>query len=264
VLLGAAIPGTGIGRKPAVKAVIGPERIHQGGLVIWRAPHPAVRHARPLGDRIPLRDEFLPRTGRTEELVRIATRAGIGRPSQNVLGLGGVQRVVEARDRARGVAERRRRGHVLDALAVDLNVTPITQACEIFRARERTPFGCNDVLGLHRPLFLAYAAPWHSRSLVSMRRPLLDQPRSVLPAARFIARSLVLSRRPRVSADPSAPGHALINSADEKFVRQDAPPRGAIVLHAGLPVFPENDAAAFRKQFIARLRRGVSNERYVE
>src|SRR5262249_21654920 len=78
------------------------------------------------------------------------------------------------------------RGHVLDALAVDIDVAPITQAREIFRTRERAPFGCNDVLGLHRPLFLAHAAPWHSRSLVSMRRPLLDQPRSVFPATRFI------------------------------------------------------------------------------
>src|SRR5262245_66645243 len=101
------------------------------------------------------------------------------------------------------------RGHVLDALAVDIDVAPITQACEIFHARERAPFGCNDVLGLHRPLFLAYAAPWHSRSLVSMRRPLLDQPRSVLPAARFIALSLVLSRRPGVSAYASRRGRGM-------------------------------------------------------
>ena len=69
---------------------------------------------------------------------------------------------------------------------------------------------------------------------------------------------------PGVSDDASAAGDALINSADDKFARQDAAPRGTIVLHAGLPVFPENSAAAFRKQFIARLRRGVSNERYVE
>src|SRR6059058_5652380 len=71
-------------------------------------------------------------------------------------------------DGARGVAERRMCGHVVDALAVDIDVTPIAQAREIFRAREWPSFGCNDVLGLHRPVFLAYAAPWHPRRKVSM------------------------------------------------------------------------------------------------
>ena len=48
-----------------------------------------------------------------------------------------VQRVVEPRDRARGVAERRMRGDVLDPLAVDLDLAAVAQAFEIFRAGER-------------------------------------------------------------------------------------------------------------------------------
>ena len=39
-----------------------------------------------------------------------------------------VQRIVKPRDRARGVAERRMRGDVVDALAVDVDLAPVAQA----------------------------------------------------------------------------------------------------------------------------------------
>ena len=107
-----------------------------------------------MGDGVPLRSEFLARARGTEEFVGVAARSGVGRPGENVLGLGVVQRVVEPRDRARGIAERGMGGHVLDALAIDVDVTSITQAGEIFRARERSAFGGNEVLGLHRGRFL--------------------------------------------------------------------------------------------------------------
>ena len=205
VLLGTAIPGTRIGREPAVEAVIGPERVHQRGLVVGRAPHPPVGHARPLGDCVSLRDEFLPRAGRTEELMGIPARASVGRPSQTILRLGIVQRVIEPRDGARGVAERRMCGHVVDALAVDIDVTPIAQAREIFRAREWPSFGCNDVLGLHRPVFLAYAAPWHPRRKVSMHAPPAVGQWGATPACRL---RLSLPTGPSHTAVPAVAGPA--------------------------------------------------------
>ena len=82
-------------------------------------------------------DQLLARCAHAEELVGVAARAGVGRRGEHVLGLRVVQRVVEPRDRARGVAESRMRGDVVDALAVDVDLAPVAQAGEIFRAGER-------------------------------------------------------------------------------------------------------------------------------
>src|SRR5262249_45341223 len=84
-----------------------------------------------------------------KEFVRVAAGTGIGRAGEDVLALGVVQGVVEPCDRARGVAERRMRRHIVDALAVDVDLAAVAQAREIFRARERPSLGSNGVLGLH-------------------------------------------------------------------------------------------------------------------
>ena len=145
VLLRAPVPGLRVAGELAVEIVIGAERIHQRRLVIGRAPHPAVGHARPVRDGVALRDQFLARARGAEEFVREAAGAGIGRPRQNPLGLLVVQRIVEPRDRARGVAESRMRGDVLDPLAIDVDLAAVAQAFEVFRARERPPFGADRV-----------------------------------------------------------------------------------------------------------------------
>jgi len=75
---------------------------------------------------------------------------------------------------------------------------------------------------------------------------------------------LLATPTPRVSDDASAAGDTLINRADDKLAPQYAPARGAIVLHAGLSVSAEDGAAALRIQLIARLRRGIPNERHAE
>ena len=62
--------------------------------------------------------KVLARIRDTEELMGEGTRAGIGRADQHVLLLRVVQRVIESRNGARGVAERRMRGDILDPFAV--------------------------------------------------------------------------------------------------------------------------------------------------
>src|SRR4029077_3917386 len=74
--------------------------------------------------------------------------AGVGRRGEQVLALGIVQRVIEARDRARGVAEGGVRCDIVDALAVDVDFAPVAQAGEVFRAGERPPARADGVLGL--------------------------------------------------------------------------------------------------------------------
>ena len=147
VLLRAPVPGLRVVGELAVEIVIGAERVHQRRLVVRRAAHPAVGHARPVRDGVALRDQFLARARGAEEFVGEAARAGVGRRGQQRLGLLVVQRVVEPRDRARGIAERRMRGDVLDALAIDVDFAAVAQAFEIFRAGERPPFGVDGVLG---------------------------------------------------------------------------------------------------------------------
>ena len=134
-----AVPGLGVVGELAVERRIGAERIHQRRLVVGRAAHPAVGHARPVRDGVALADHVLARARDAEKFVGETAGAGIGRTGQHVLGLGVVQRIVEPRDRARGVAERRMHGDIVDPLAVDIDLTTIAQAFEVFLAGERQP-----------------------------------------------------------------------------------------------------------------------------
>ena len=90
-------------------------------------------------DGVALADQVLARVRDAEEFVGEPARAGVGRAGQHVLLLGIVQRIVEPRDGARGIAERRMRGDVLDPLAVDIDFAAVAQAFEIFLAGERPP-----------------------------------------------------------------------------------------------------------------------------
>ena len=58
----------------------------------------------------------------------VAAAAGIGAPAQGILHLRFVQRIVQLRDRSRGVTESRVGGDILHALAVDINFAAILQA----------------------------------------------------------------------------------------------------------------------------------------
>ncbi len=98
-------------------------------------------------DGVALGDEVLARARDAEKFVGEAARAGVGRRGQDRLGLVRMQRVVEPRDRARGIAERRMGGDVLDALAIDIDLAPVAQAFEIFRAGERPAFLGDGVFG---------------------------------------------------------------------------------------------------------------------
>ena len=148
VLLRALVPSLRVRGELAVIVGVGAERVHQRRLVVRRAPHPAIGHARPSGDRRLLRDKLLARARDTKIFVRIAARARVGRRSQHVLGLGVVQRVIEAGQRARRIAERGMRGDILDPFAIDIDLPPVVQALQIFLARERALLSGDQVFGL--------------------------------------------------------------------------------------------------------------------
>jgi hypothetical protein len=78
-----------------------------------------------LGDGVALRDQILARARGAEEFVGVAAGAGVGRRGQDALGFLGMQRVIEPGDLARGIAERRVRGDVLDPFAIDVDFAAI-------------------------------------------------------------------------------------------------------------------------------------------
>ena len=137
VVLRARVPAFRILSELLVHREIGAERVHQRRLVVRRAPHPAVGHARPVRDRLALAKQILARLGDAEELVGEGSRARIGRACQHRLLLVVVQRVVKPRDRAHRVAERRMRRHIVDLLAVDVDLAAVAQAVDILRPGER-------------------------------------------------------------------------------------------------------------------------------
>src|SRR5207248_6051339 len=110
---------------------VGAKRRQKRGLVVGAAADPAVRAARPLGDRVATADELLGVFRRLEKFVREAAVAGIGRRREDVLALGIVQRVVEPRQHARGIAKRGVRRDVFYALAVNPDLASVAQAFEI-------------------------------------------------------------------------------------------------------------------------------------
>ena len=133
-LLAELVPALGVVLIGLVEIGIGAERGQERRLVVRRAAHPAVGDLGPFGDRVAAGDQIVHGLRRLEEGVRHAAIAGVGRQHQLVLVLVVVQRVVEARDHARGVAEGRMRGDVLDPLAIDVDVAVVAQRVEIFRA----------------------------------------------------------------------------------------------------------------------------------
>jgi hypothetical protein len=81
--------------------------------------------------------------------VRVAFVPGVGGHQELVLALGVVQRVVQAGDHPRRVAERRMRSDVLDALAVDEDLAAVLQRLQVFLAGLRLRyFHLTDSLGL--------------------------------------------------------------------------------------------------------------------
>src|SRR5262245_1065244 len=97
-------------------------------------------------DGIALPDQLLAGTSGAKEFVGEAAGPRIRWRGENVLARGIVQRVVEARDGSRRVAERRMRGDVTDALAINIDLASIAQAREIFRTGKRPPPCPDDLL----------------------------------------------------------------------------------------------------------------------
>src|SRR6478752_2549004 len=69
-----------------------------------------------------MNNQVLARMRDAKELVGEGARAGVGRAGQDIFLFGVMQRVIEPGDTARGIAEGRVRGDVLDPLAVDIDL----------------------------------------------------------------------------------------------------------------------------------------------
>ena len=146
--LAALVPGARIVGELAVELGIGAERVEERRLVIGAPAEPAVSDARPGGDGVALRDHVLAALRHLEEFVGVAAGAGIGRRGEHVLGRLVVQRVVEQRDGAGRIAERRMFGDVLDALAVDVDLAVVLERLQEFGAGERALLAGDDRFGV--------------------------------------------------------------------------------------------------------------------
>src|SRR5262245_42436485 len=115
--------------------------------------------------------------------MRHAAVARVGRHEQLGLALGVVQRVVEPRDHACGVAKGGMCGDVLDALAIDVDRAPVAQRIQELLTRHRLG-GADlaDSLGLlgERHLILARWALRHPSS------SLLRDPRRAAAGATYL------------------------------------------------------------------------------
>ena len=136
-LLSLAVPASRVVLVRVIEVGVGAKRGQERRLVIGAASEPAVSEPSPLGDRFQIAHAVLDGPRVAEELVGDPVTAGVGGSGDDFTPVRIVQRVVEARDRAGGVAERRVSGDVLDPLAVDVDLASIAEALQIFRAGER-------------------------------------------------------------------------------------------------------------------------------
>ena len=137
-LLRHAVPAPGVVLVGGVEGGVRAERGEEGRLVVGRPAHPPIAQARPGGDGVARVDQLGGARRGAEVAVGEALRASVGGAREHGARGGLVQRVVEPRQHARGVAEGRVRGHVLDPLAVDPDLPAGPQTLEELRARERS------------------------------------------------------------------------------------------------------------------------------
>ncbi len=170
-LLAVAVPAPRVLLVGGVEIGIGPERGEKGRLVVGRAAEPAPGQPRPGGDRVAPGDQLLGGARRDE--IAMGEAAPFGRAGQHPLPFPVVfvQRVIEAGDHPRGVAEGRVLGDVLDALAVDPDLPAVVEAVEKFLAgvrQHRRAIGSrtssslvlpSDAGGLLRPAAGAIVSP---------------------------------------------------------------------------------------------------------
>src|SRR5439155_1045937 len=117
------VPGKRILTEWCVELWVGPEARHERRLVVRRASHEAITEPRPRGNGVPRCEQFLGRRARRKKLVR-ADPIGVDGGEEVTLRRI-MERVVEAHDRAGGIAEGGVRRHILDALTVDVDLAGI-------------------------------------------------------------------------------------------------------------------------------------------
>src|SRR5262249_8425614 len=144
-LLDLFVPMFGVCFERIVERRIGAEGREKRRLVIGAAANPAVRHPRPLGDRVARADEILGGPRPLVELVRKAAVTSIGLGHEQVLACRIVQGIVQSCDHPDGVAKTRMRRYILDPLAVNPDLTAVTDALEIFGTRHGSNTWCDAI-----------------------------------------------------------------------------------------------------------------------
>ena len=129
--LDALVPGTSVLLEATIELGVGAQGAAEGGFVVRGAAHPAVGQPRPFGNGIALLAQVAGGTSEAEELMGVSAVAGIGLPAQLVLGGRVVQGVVEFGHGRRGVAKGGVGGHILDAIAVDVDLAVVLEAGEV-------------------------------------------------------------------------------------------------------------------------------------
>ena len=129
----APIPLPGILFEWSVKLGVRSKCCHERCFVIRSAAHESVCQARPHGNRITRSEQFAGRVARGKETMR-ANAESID-SGQRFARLGPVQGIVQAGNRSRGITEPRIGRDVFDALAVEIHVTRVPQACQVFGTR---------------------------------------------------------------------------------------------------------------------------------
>ena len=139
--LAVLVPVPGICLIRIVEIGVGAERRQEGCFIVRRPPQPAIRDARPFGNRVPSGDQLLHRFGRFEISVREASVARVGRQQQLVFVRRIVQRVIEASDHPGSISEAGMCRDVLHTLAVNIDFAPVAQGLEILLVVHR-PVDC--------------------------------------------------------------------------------------------------------------------------
>ncbi len=124
-LLAEFVPALCVALIRIVEIRIGAKGAEKRRLVVRRAAHPAVGHARPFGDSVAAGDEILHGLWRLEESMRHPAIAGVGRQQQLFLSLVVVQGIEQARHHPRGIAEGGVGRDILDAFSVDEHLAAV-------------------------------------------------------------------------------------------------------------------------------------------
>ncbi|PTQ50700.1 MAG: hypothetical protein HSCHL_1196 [Hydrogenibacillus schlegelii] len=146
-LLRLLVPPPGVFLIRRIKVAVGPQRPHKGSLIVRRPPEPAVDDALQLGDRVASFDQIFRTFGGAEIRMRPAAASGVGRhrpfPGFRsaplfIFFMQLMDAVIPAGEHASRIPVRGVGSNVLDAFPIDVHLTPVPQAFQVFFPGKRT------------------------------------------------------------------------------------------------------------------------------